>query len=99
MTVKTINQFDNPDLYFYQKKGVFVLGVKYPGNASAARLRPQDIILKIDGKDVTSLEDLEAIHREALADVRTKHRAVLTVLRGGLHQQIVMDFSRDYEKE
>ena len=99
MTVKTINEFDNPDLYFYQKKGVFVLGVKYPGNASAARLRPQDIILKIDGKDVTSLEDLEAIHREALADVRTKHRAVLTVLRGGLHQQIVMDFSRDYEKE
>lgn len=99
MTVKAINEFGNPDLYFYQKKGVFVLGVKYPGNAASARLRPQDILLKIDGKDVTSLADLKAIHREALADIRTKHRVVLTVLRGGLQQQIVMDFSRDYEKE
>lgn len=99
MTVKAINEFGNPDLYFYQKKGVFVLGVKYPGNAASARLRPQDILLKIDDKDVTSLADLKAIHREALADIRTKHRVVLTVLRGGLQQQIVMDFSRDYEKE
>ena len=28
MTIKTINQFDNEDLYNYREKGVFIFGVK-----------------------------------------------------------------------
>jgi len=98
-TVKTINQFDNPELYFYRKKGVFVYGVRYPGNAGSAGLGTKDILLKIDGKDVSTLEEVEAIHKAALANIKKKHRAVLTILRNGLMRQLVLDFSRDYEKE
>ena len=54
-TAKTINQFDNPDLYFYQKEGLFVYGIKYPGNASNAGLRKNDILLKIDGQFVRAM--------------------------------------------
>jgi serine protease Do len=98
-TVKVINQFDNPDLYFHRKEGVFVFGVKYPGNASTAGLQRQDILISIDGKEVTALEEVKAIHRAALETITIKHRIVLTVLRNGLMRQVVLDFLRDYEKE
>ncbi len=98
-TVKTINQFDNPDLHFHRKKGVFVYGIKHPGNASEAGLSTQDILLKFDGKTVTTLEDVKAVHKTALENLDTKHRIVITVLRNGLMRQVVLDFSRDYEKE
>jgi len=98
-TVKAINQFDNPRLYFYKKEGVFVYGVKYPGNAAGCGLEREDIILEIDGKEVRTLDDVKSIHKAALSNIETKHRIVFTVLRDGLRRQIVLDFSRDYEKE
>ena len=99
LTVKEINQFDNPDLHFYKKKGVFVYGVKQPGNAQVAGLRAQDIILKIDSKKVTTLAEAEAVHKASLENVATKPRIVFSVLRNGLLCMVVLDFSRDYEKQ
>ena len=99
LTVKQINQFDNPDLFFYRDKGVFIYGVKEPGNAAVAGLRPHDIIVKIDGKDVTTLDEVKAIHKASLEGLATKHRIVFSVLRNGLLRQIVLDFSRDFSKE
>jgi len=99
MTVKTINQFDNPDLYFHRKEGVFVFGIKYPGNASDCGLREQDVIDRIDDKEVKTLEDVKAIHAEAMKNIKTKYRVKISVLREGLLRQVVLDFSRDYEKE
>ncbi|KKL18533.1 hypothetical protein LCGC14_2474560, partial [marine sediment metagenome] len=32
-------------------------------------------------------------------NIEKKHRIVFTILRNGLMQQKVLDFSRDYEKE
>lgn len=98
-TVKTINQFDNQDLYFHKKKGVFVYAVKYPGNASNSGLGRQDIILKIDGQEVETLDDVKRVHAECVANVESKHRVVVVVLRNGLMRQVVLDFMRDYEKE
>jgi serine protease Do len=99
LTVKQINQFDNPDLYFYRKEGVFIYGVKEPGNAAAATLRAHDIITKIDGKAVTTLEDVKAIHKATLENLRTKNRIIFEVLRNGNVRQIVLDFARDYSKD
>jgi len=99
MTVKAINQFDNPDLYFHRKQGVFVYGVKYPGNASSSGLTEKDIILKIGKKKVTSLDDLRAVHKELVENVESEPKVKFTVLRGGLLRQVVFDFARDYEKE
>lgn len=99
LTVKAINQFDNEDLYFYKNKGVFVYGVKRPGNARAAGLQEKDIILRIDKKEVETLADVKQIHKETLDNIDEQHRIVFTVLRNGLMRQVVLDFSRDYEKE
>lgn len=98
-TVKTINQFDNPDLYFHRKQGVFVFGVKYPGNAGNSGLSRQDIILKVEGKDITSVEDMKAIHKDLLAKINDKHRVLVSVLRNGTLRQVVLDFKRDYSRE
>ncbi|MHC4294173.1 MAG: trypsin-like peptidase domain-containing protein [Planctomycetota bacterium] len=99
LTVKVINQFDNPDLYFYRKEGVFIYGIKYPGNASNAKLQRNDILLRIDGKEITTLDDVKVIHAEAIENIQTKHKLLLSVLRNGLMRQVVLDFARDYEKE
>lgn len=99
LTAKTINRFDNPQLYFHRQKGVFIFGIKYPGNASNAGLGRGDIILKIDGKEVTTLEEVKLIHQRSLEAIKTKHRILFTILRNGLMRQVVLDFSRDYEKE
>ncbi len=99
LSVKTINQFDNPDLYFSQKEGVYIFGVKSPGNAQNAGLQSQDIIQKIDGRDVKTLDDIQSIHAQSLEDISTRHRLLFTVLRNGLQRQVVLDISRDYEKE
>jgi serine protease Do len=96
-TAKTINQFANKDLYFHRQQGVFVYGVKYPGNA--ANLSTNDIILRIDGKEVTTLEDVKAIHKAALDNIGQQHRIVFTILRNGLMRQVVLDFSRDYQED
>ncbi len=99
MTVKTINQFDNADLFFYKEKGVFIFGVKYPGNAATAGLRPQDIVTKIDTTDIETLDDLKAAHKAAIDNLEQQHKVKVTVLRGGLNRQFVLDFSRDYDRE
>jgi serine protease Do len=99
MTVKAINQFDNPDLHFYCKEGVFVFGVKRPGNASDSRIQRSDIIQEIDGQKVKTLADMKRFHEEALANVATKPRILLTILRAGMMRQLVLNFSRDYEKQ
>jgi len=98
-TLKAINQFDNPELYFQRKEGVFVHALKYPGNAANAGLAPRDIVLKISGKDVKTLDDAREIHRELVANANSEHRTVVVVLRAGLMRQIVLDYRRDYSKE
>jgi serine protease Do len=99
MTVKTINQFDNPTLYFHRTEGVYVFAVKRPGNAARARLAEQDIILEIGGQEIRTLEDIERCHKAALESIDDNHRIALTVLRHGMEQQFVLDFSRDFERE
>ena len=98
-TVKTINQFDNPDLFFHRKQGVFVFALRYPGNASGSGLQSQDILLTLDGQDVATLDDIKRIHKASVDGVDKKHKIVITVLRNGLMRQLVLDFSRDFEKE
>ncbi len=99
LTVKTINQFDNPALHYYRSEGVFIFGIKYPGNASNSGLDRQDILLKVEGQEVKTLEDIKAVHKASLDNLKTKPRIVISVLRNGLMRQVVLDISRDYEKE
>lgn len=97
-TARAINQFDNPELYFQRNEGVFVFGVKYPGNASGAGLMQEDIIQSFDGQEVKTLDDMRAAHKKALAGLPGKHRVLISVLRNGALRQVVLDFSRQFDK-
>ncbi len=98
-TVKAVNQFDNPDLYFYKKKGVFIFGIKYPGNAANSGLSEQDIIVSIDNENVESLDDVSSIHKRLIDNVDTKYKVLVKILRNGLLKQYILNFQRDFEKE
>ena len=99
LTVKAINQFDNPDLYFYRQKGVFIFGTRYPGNAADSGLRRGDIVLQINHEQVTSLDDARRVYDAAVKNIDTEHRIMFNVLRNGEERQVVLDFARDYRRE
>jgi len=98
-TVKQINRFDTPDLHYFQPEGVFIFGVKTPGNAAASGLRARDILLQIDGKPVASLAEVKALHAEAMSAVAEKTRVLVNVIRGGQTRQLVLEYSRDYKRQ
>jgi hypothetical protein len=56
-------------------------------------------LLKIDGKEVVTPADVKSIHSEALSNVAEKHRVIVVLLRNGEQRQLVLDFSRQYDKE
>ena len=97
-TVKAINQFEVPDLHFQRPEGVYVFGVRSPGNASGSGLAPRDILLKVNGVDVRSLDDVRGLHARSIAGLANggPRRLVLSVLRGGRVVQIAVDVTRDY---
>ena len=99
MTVKTINQFDNPELFFHRKKGVFIFGIDSRGNASDSNLNRSDIITKINGSKITTLNDVQKAYDKAVKNVKSKGKILITVIRGGLINQVILDFSRDYDRE
>jgi serine protease Do len=98
-SLKTINQFEHPSLYFQRKEGVFVFGVKDPGNASNAGLRRGDVLVKVGDREIKTLDDVKAAHSGCLTGAGGTPRIVLTILRNGLLRQVVLDFSRDYERQ
>jgi serine protease Do len=98
VTVKGFNEFSEPELYFYEKGGVFVNGVRVPGNAQKAGLRRRDIILKIDGRDVKTIDDVRRIYEEVMANNKGPPRVLLEIRRGQFRQPIVLDYKEDYSK-
>lgn len=99
MTVKTINEFNNPGLYFFQKKGVFVQGVKYPGNAASSGVGRGDILVEIDGTTIESLEKFKEIYQRIIADEDREKKVPFVVLRSGLRHYLVMDYATEYEQD
>jgi serine protease Do len=98
-TVKAINQFDNEDLYYYRKQGVFIYGIRPEGNAAEYGLHTQDIIVSIDGTEINSLDDMKKVHKDCIANIDKKHKVLFAVMRNGVMHQVMLDFLRDYQKE
>jgi len=99
LTAKSINQFENPNLYFHRKEGVFVFGTEYPGNAASCGLARNDIIMKIGDRAVSTLEDVRKAYEASMGHVDNNPRLMFTVLRNGLIRQVVLDYSTDHDKE
>jgi S1-C subfamily serine protease len=98
MTVKAINEFATPTLYFYVKKGVYVQGIRQPGNAADSGLRRGDVILSIEGKEIQTLEDMRRAFESLVGDEKRERKARMVVFRNGLRLQLVLDFSTKYKE-
>jgi len=99
MTVKEINKYRTPRLYFLRQKGVYIQGVKRPGNASSSGMSRRDIILKIDNKPAETIENVKEIYESLMQDEQREKKVMFEILRGGLRKWIVLDYRRDYEEE
>jgi len=97
-SIKTINKFDNPNLYFYRKTGIFVYGIKSIGNAISSGLKKNDIIVSIDGKKVTTIDEIRELNETSIKNIKNKSKILISVLRNGLMRQIVLDYARNWEK-
>jgi serine protease Do len=98
MTVKAINEFETPTLHFYVKKGVYVHGIRQPGNAMNAGLRRSDILLKVDGKEIQSLEDIRSVYEAVAADTKREKKVRLDILRRDLRRLVVLDYSTNFKE-
>ncbi|MEK7449778.1 MAG: trypsin-like peptidase domain-containing protein [Planctomycetota bacterium] len=99
LTVKEINEFADPDLYYYHKKGVYIRGVQYPGNAEKAGFRGHDIILEIDNRPLTGLEDIKKLYEEITKDEKREKKLMAKILRGGTPRLLILKYDVDYDKE
>jgi serine protease Do len=99
MTIKEINKYRTPRLHYLREKGVYIQGVKYPGNAASSGLSRRDIILKIDNKFVETIEDVKQIYEKIIRDEQREKKVMFEILRNGLRKWIVLDYRRDYEED
>lgn len=99
MTVKEINEFADPDLFYYQKKGVYVQGIQYPGNASTAGLQRRDVILTVDKQTIAGLDDIKKVYDEIIKNDKREKKLLVEVLRGGKPRLIILKYDIDYDKE
>lgn len=95
-SAKEINKFENPDLYLRKQQGVFVFGCKSDGNASD-KLDRNDIIVSVDGVPISSLDDLSAAHKKAMANIQENHKILLNVIRSGRPYRVVINFINEHE--
>jgi len=98
MTLKEINKFANPNVYFFRKKGVFVQGTDSPGNAALSGLSRGDILITIDGKDITSLADAKKIYEESLKKPDHKKKLLIQLIQQGHKEFRILDYRRDFKK-
>lgn len=99
LTVKAINRFEKPDLFFHREGGVFIEGVRWPGNAATAGLGGDDILLEIDGTPVETLADVEAVYTRTIEALPGRPRLLIRMIRAGQQRQVVLDISRDHERK
>ncbi len=101
MTVKEITKFSNPRLHFlHGGGGVFIQGVRQPGNAADAGLQVNDVLVEIGEHKIKNLDDVEKAYEQLLKAKKDKEKKVLiTIKRGRFIQWKTLDWTKDYLKE
>jgi len=99
MTVKAINEHFDPMLFYYVREGVYIQAVQYPGNASDSGFGDGVIVLEVDGQPIKTLADIKAVYDKVLADTQRKKQVLFKVMSRGVPSLIVLDYTRDYDKE
>ena len=96
-SAQEISKFRTPGLAYFVPRGVYILGVRRPGNAHASGLRPGDIISVIDNEPVPTLESLHEVYRQLSRLERGRRTVLFEVLRQGYRHYLVLDFNADYK--
>lgn len=99
LTVKSINQFDNPELFLHRREGLFISAIDRRGNAAEADFRRNDILLDIDGHEARTLDQVQALYDQAVRDAARRSRVVVRLLRNGVERQSVLDYAIDDEAD
>jgi S1-C subfamily serine protease len=98
-TFQRITPDQVPDLHFWRPRGVYVLGVTWPGNAAAAGLRGEDVVLAVDGTDIEDLDTLRGVYERVLAENRPRRQVLFEILRNGSRRFVALEYARDYDRE
>jgi len=98
MTFKEINKFDTPLFAFFKETGVFVLGVDSPGNGELSGFLIGDIILKINGKEINTLDEIKNLYSESLLKTDANKKYLFEVFRKSSHNFLLLDYKTDYKK-
>ena len=98
MTFKEINKFDTPFFAFVKEKGLFVLGTDNPGNGVASGFAINDVLLKINGKDVNTLDEIKKIYADSLLQKDANKKIFFEVMRGSSHNFLLLDYKTDFKK-
>ena len=98
MTVKEISRLTGI-MSRFKENGVFVLGLKYDGNAGKSGLEHGDIIVKLGGKEINSLDEFEAEYNELIKLEKGKRKVLVEVNRVGYAQYVVLDFNKEPEED
>lgn len=102
MTIKSINQFNNPELYYFQKKGCYIFNSTRRGNATTSGLNGGDVVLEIEKTPIESLEGCIQKYEELNQRAKGERKALFKVLREGLTHLVVLDYEKrkaDFEEE
>ena len=104
MTVKGISRYATPQLYYFRKQGVYVQGVRWPGNAQDAGIQGGDIIVSVEDEkknsvEITDVAQLKGIYEKLLADPKREKKVLLVIKRGAYTKPIILDYRRDYKEE
>ena len=98
LSPKEITKFSDPYLHFQKPSGIYVQGVKSPGNAQAAGFSMFDIVVSIGDRPIETLKDVREAHGAALTLEKGKRKLLFHIIRGGYRGLLVLDFEKDIEK-
>ncbi len=102
MTIKEINKFADRGIYYFRKKGVYVQGVKYPGNAQNSGVATGDIVLEVGGEEIETLGAAGAAYEKLNEMTKGRRKVLLKVLRNGVPRLVLLDYNKsddEYEEE
>ena len=97
-SAQRISQFRTPGLASFRPAGgVYILGVRRPGNAYQSGLRSGDIIMSVNTQPVPDLEALQEQYQSLSRLERGQRTVLLCVMRDGRLHFTVLDFNTDYQ--
>ncbi len=93
LTAREITEEDVFKRYF-RPKGCYVLGVASEGNAAKSGLKDEDVVVSVDGAEISSLDDLRGAYERSLARKASDRLILVSVLRRGQPLKIALDYTR-----